>query len=95
MKLRDFINTFSHNNIIRLHIEEGKDYKSAFDDENDVVMDWQIVRPIDAKGRKYSEFADCEVIKLVSILYETSNYPEAINIVVESPTKAKLREFIK
>ena len=40
MKLGEFIEQFSHNNIIRLWYENEGGYKSVLDHANDVSMDW-------------------------------------------------------
>jgi len=76
MKLGEFIEKFSHNNLIRLHYKIKGGYISVEDDK--VSMDWEV-----NKGDGcYSMYKDNEVVGLVSILMR-GPYPEAINIVIE------------
>ena len=79
MKLGEFIEKFSHNNMIRLHYKIEGGYECVLKDHNEVSMDWEILKG-ESKNRHY---VDNEVIKLVAILYTSGPYSEAINIVIE------------
>jgi hypothetical protein len=82
MKLGEFIEKFSHNNLIRLHYKIKGGNRLVLEDWNDVSMDWEVNK---AKG-KFRHYINNEVLGLASILlYGTKgqSYPEAINIVIE------------
>jgi hypothetical protein len=79
MKLGEFIKQFSHNNMIRLHYKTDKGYECVLNDHNEVSMDWEVLKG-ESKNRHY---INNEVVKLVSILYTSGHYSEAINIVIE------------
>ena len=81
MKLGEFIQQFSHNNIVRLHHKIKGGHKCVLDDWNDVSMDHEI---LNARGNN-RHYINNEVIGLVSIYFHTKGqqYPEAINIVIE------------
>ena len=77
--LGEFIKQFSHNNMIRLHYKTKEGYECVLNDHNEVSMDWEVL-----KGKsKNRHYINNEVVKLVSILYTSGHYPEAINIVIE------------
>ena len=79
MMLGEFIKQFSHNNMIRLHYKTKEGYECVLNDHNEVSMDWEVL-----KGKsKNRHYINNEVVKLVSILYTSGHYPEAINIVIE------------
>ena len=79
MMLGEFIKQFSHNNMIRLHYNTKEGYECVLNDHNEVSMDWEVL-----KGKsKNRHYINNEVVKLVSILYTSGHYPEAINIVIE------------
>ena len=79
MKLKEFIENFSHNNMIRLHYLAEGGFECVLKDHNKVSMDWEIL-----KGKSENRhYLNNEVIKLVGILYTSGHYPEAINIVIE------------
>ena len=79
MKLGKFIKKFSHNNLIRLlHKSEGG-HKTVLKSWNDVSMDWEVNKS-QGENRHY---IDNEVLGLASILVSDSEYPEALNIVIE------------
>lgn len=79
MKLGEFIEKFSHNNMIRLHYKTEEGYQCVLEDHNEVSMDWEVL-----KGKsKNRHYINNEVIKLIGILYTSGPYPEAINIVIE------------
>lgn len=79
MMLGEFIKQFSHNNMIRLHYKTKEGYECVLNDHNEVSMDWEVLEG-KSKNRHY---INNEVVKLVSILYTSGHYPEAINIVIE------------
>jgi hypothetical protein len=81
MKLGEFIKQFSHNNIVRLHYKIKGGHKCVLEDWNDVSMDHEIVN---GKG-KNRHYINNEVLGLAGIYFQNghTNYPEAINIVIE------------
>ena len=83
MKLGEFIEKFSHNNLIRLVYKEKGGNRLVLEDWNDVSMDWEVNKQ---KG-KFRHYVNNEVLGLASIYFQTGNgsnhYPEAINIVIE------------
>lgn len=90
MKLGEFIEAFSHNNIIRLHYHnEGEEggYVCVLENFDQVSMDWQVNR---GEG-KYAAYKDHEVIKLLTI-GTTSRHPEALNILIERKPLDELRD---
>jgi hypothetical protein len=81
MKLREFIEKFSHNNMIRLHYKIKGGNQCVLGDWNDVSMDHEILR---GKG-KNRHYINNEVLGLTGIYFQQghTHYPEAINIVIE------------
>ena len=82
MKLGEFIEKFSHNNLIRLHYKEKGGNRLVLEDWNDVSMDWEVNKQ---KG-KFRHYLNNEVLGLASIYSQPGkghHYPEAINIVIE------------
>ena len=82
MKLGEFIEKFSHNNLIRLHYKIKGGNRLVLEDWNDVSMDWEVNK---AKG-KFRHYVNNEVLGLTSIYFPPKSgqhYPEAINIVIE------------
>ncbi len=81
MKLGEFIKNFSHNNIIRLMYKEKGGHRCVLETWDDVSMDHEILR---GKG-KNRHYINNEVLGLAGIYFNSghSNYPEAINIVIE------------
>ena len=79
MKLGEFIENFSHNNLIRLHYSIPGGCKSVLDDWNSVSMDWEVNK---GKG-VYRHYINNEVKGLASIYSLDGNYPEAINIIID------------
>ena len=83
MKLGEFIEKFSHNNLIRLHYKEKGGNRLVLEDWNDVSMDWEVNKQ---KG-KFRHYINNEVLGLASIYFQpgsgSNHYPEAINIVIE------------
>lgn len=82
MKLGEFIEKFSHNNLIRLHYKEKGGNRLVLEDWNDVSMDWEVNKQ---KG-KFRHYINNEVLGLASIYFQPGkghHYPEAINLVIE------------
>lgn len=79
MKLGEFIKNFSHNNMIRLHYKMVGGYKSVHESQDDVSMDWEIVKGLGINRH----YINNEVVGLVGILYTSGHYTDAINIVIE------------
>ena len=81
MKLKEFIENFSHNNIIRLVHKNKGGHKCVLDSWDDVSMDHEILK---GKG-KNRHYINNEVLGLTGIYFPsyTTPYPEAINIVIE------------
>jgi hypothetical protein len=81
MKLGEFIERFSHNNIVRLHYKIKGGNRLVLEDWNDVSMDHEILK---CKG-KNRHYINNEVLGLTSIYFHSghTHYPEAINIVIE------------
>ena len=86
MKLGEFIEKFSHNNIVRLVYKNKGGHEIVLETWNDVSMDWQINQ---AKG-KNRHYIDNEVLGLACI-GGMNQYKEAINIVIE---KLEVQPFI-
>ena len=77
MKLGEFIEKFSHNNIIRLHYKIKGGHELVLD-WDDVSMDWEV----NYQMGKYRHYINNEVLGLATICgYD--KYPEALNIVIE------------
>lgn len=82
MKLGEFIEKFSHNNLIRLVYKEKGGNRLVLEDWNDVSMDWEVNKQ---KG-KFRHYVNNEVLGLASICFQPGSgirYSEAINIVIE------------
>lgn len=81
MKLGEFIENFSHNNIVRLHYKIKGGHQCVLEDWNDVSMDHEI---LNGKG-KNRHYINNEVLGLTGIYFQSghTHYPEAINIVIE------------
>ena len=82
MKLGEFIDNFSHNNVIRLVYKNGGGHTVALNDWNDVSMDWEVLR---AKG-KNRHFIDNEVLGLATISFMPSDgihHSVGLNIIIE------------
>jgi hypothetical protein len=82
MKLGEFIENFSHNNVIRLLYKHKGGHKVVLDDWNDVSMDWEVNK---GKG-KFRHFINNEVLGLATISFMAGDgihHSEAINIVIE------------
>lgn len=78
MKLGEFIEKFSHNNIIRLVYKDKGGHRIVLDNWDDVSMDWEVNK---GKG-KNRHYINNEVLGIVSI-GGIKRYSEAINIVIE------------
>lgn len=79
MKLGEFIEKFSHNNMIRLHYNIKGGHQCVLESHNDVSMDWEVLK---GKG-KNRHYINNEVLGLASILYTSGHYNDAINIIIE------------
>lgn len=79
MKLGEFIENFSHNNLIRLVYKEKGGHKLVLESWDDVSMDWE-VNKAKSKNRHY---INNEVLGLASIGRAGNLYPESINIIIE------------
>lgn len=81
MKLKEFIENFSHNNVIRLMHKEKGGHRCVLETWNDISMDHEILK---GKG-KNRHYINNEVLGLAGIYFNSghSHYPEAINIVIE------------
>jgi len=81
MKLKEFIENFSHNNVVRLLHKEKGGHRCVLGDWNDVSMDHEILK---GKG-KNRHYINNEVLGLAGIHFPSYStpYPEAINIVIE------------
>lgn len=82
MKLGEFIEKFSHNNVIRLLYECKGGHEIVLNDWNDVSMDWEVNK---AKG-KFRHYINNEVLGLTTISFVVGSgihHSEAINIVIE------------
>ncbi len=79
MKLGEFINNFSHNNIIRLWYTIKGGHELVAEDINAVSMDWEVPK---AKG-VFRHYVNNEVLGLTTVLMTSGRYPEALNIVIE------------
>lgn len=77
MKLGEFLDKFSHNNIIRLLYKTREGHETVMMSWSEVSMDWEVKK----QRGCFRHFVDNEVVGLASILVE--KYPEAINIVIE------------
>ncbi len=82
MKLGEFIEKFSHNNLIRLHYKHKGGHILVLEDWNTVSMDWKVNK----QQGVFRHYINNEVLGLASILsygIHPNSYPEAINIVIE------------
>ena len=77
MRLGEFLEKFSHNNLIRLHYRDGGGYICVAETFDELSMDWEVN---DGKGR-FAKYKDNEVIKLVGI--SVGRHSDVINIVIE------------
>ena len=87
MKLGEFLENFSHNNIIRLHYKNKGGNICVLDDFDKVSMDWEVNKN---KG-PYARYKDNQVLGLASILCG-GPYSSAINIVIEEIPLDELRD---
>jgi hypothetical protein len=82
MKLGEFIEKFSHNNVIRLVYKSKRGHEVVLEDWNDVSMDWEVN---EHKG-KFRHFVNNEVIGLATISFyvgQKIHHSDALNIVIE------------
>lgn len=77
MKLKEFIENFSHNNEIYIENRERQtmSYKYVEEDKpGDIIMDWE--------AGNYSDIRDCEVIRISNVLRPGKS--QGITIVVDT-----------
>ena len=82
MKLGEFIEKFSHNNVIRLLYKDKGGHRVVLENWNDTSMDWEVNK---AKG-KFRHYINNEVLGLATISFmpgDGINHSEAVNIVIE------------
>lgn len=82
MKLGEFIEKFSHNNVIRLVYKDKGGVRIVLDNWNDVSMDWEVNKQ---KG-KFRHYVNNEVLGLATISFlaaSSIHHSEAINIIIE------------
>jgi hypothetical protein len=93
MKLGEFIEKFSHNNIIRLHHKIKGGHQCVSDDWGATSMDWEVNK---GKGRN-RHYIDNEVLGLLGIMFlgEDAPHSDAINIVIEKLENQPFIEEVK
>ena len=80
MKLGEFIENFSHNNLIRLVYKFNGGHETVMPTWSDVSMDWQVNK----QQGKFRHYINNEVLGIASIYVSGGDtYQEAINIVIE------------
>lgn len=82
MKLGEFIEKFSHNNIIRLVYKYKGGHEVVLENWNDVSMDWQVNK----QQGKFRHYINNEVLGLATISFGFNNgvhHTEALNIIIE------------
>lgn len=80
MKLGEFIENFSHNNIIRLVYKYKSGHETVLENWNVISMDWEVNK----QQGPFRHYINNEVLGLAGICFgENTRYPEAINIVIE------------
>ena len=76
MKVKDFVETFSHNNEIwienRYHKCLEYRYRTDLDYVYDVIMDWEL---------QYTDIANCEVVEIANVIGHTR---QGITIIVNT-----------
>ena len=84
MKLGEFIEKFSHNNLIRLVYKFKGGHETVMPTWSDVSMDWQVNK----QQGKFRHYVNNEVLGIASIYVSGGDtHPEAINIVIEKLDK--------
>jgi len=82
MKLGEFIEKFSHNNVIRLVYKNRGGHEVVLEHWNDVSMDWEVNKQ---KG-KFRHYINNEVLGLTTISFGSGqgvHHSEALNIIIE------------
>ena len=80
MKLGEFIEKFSHNNLIRLVYKFKGGHETVMPTWSDVSMDWQVNK----QQGKFRHYINNEVLGIASIyIRDGDTHQEAINIVIE------------
>lgn len=78
MKLGEFIENFSHNNIIRLIYKHEGGHKTVLDDWSFVSMDWEVNKGIGC----FKDYINSNVLGIVGII--GTGIEDSINIVIEN-----------
>jgi hypothetical protein len=78
MKLGEFIEKFSHNNLIRLHYKAERGHETVAESFDVVSMDWEVNK----QRGVFRHYINNEVVKLLSIC-GIERHSDAINIVIE------------
>lgn len=79
MKLGEFIENFSHNNVIRLVYKIPSGHSTVLKDWNQVCMDWEINKGLG----KFKDYINSEVIGIAQISMR-NRYEDAINIIIKN-----------
>lgn len=80
MRLGEFIERFSHNNLVRLLYKNEGGHEVVLDTWDAVTMDWMIV----VQKGKFRHYINNQVLGLATIGFNGDcKYPEALNIVIE------------
>lgn len=95
MKLGEFIEKFSHNNVIRLLYKDSEGgHRVVLNNWNDVSMDWEVIQSKD----KFRHYINNEVLGLATISFMAGDgihHSEALNIVIEKlDPQPQAEEFI-
>lgn len=94
MKLGEFINNFSHNNVIRLVYNHEGGHEVVLNDWNDVSMDWEVNKQVG----KFRHFINNKVLGIATISFGHSSgihHSEALNIVIEKIEEQPILEELK
>lgn len=93
MKLGEFIQQFSHNNVIRLWYKIKGGHEIVGETFNDVSMDWQVNK----QQGKFRHYVNNEVLGLTTCLFGSGvQHTDALNIVIERlENQPQLEEIIE
>jgi hypothetical protein len=79
MKLGEFLENFSHNNVIRLVYKIPSGHSSVLKDFNQFSMDWEVNKGIG----KFKDYVNSEVIGIAQISMR-NRHEDAINIIIKN-----------
>lgn len=80
MKLGEFIQKYTHNNIIRLVYKAKRGHETVGEDWSVTSMDWEV----NAKQGPFRHYVNNEVLGLASICFTPDiRHHESLNIVIE------------